>query len=139
MSTTALLSVDSKVDFVYTDPTEFSAQAWRAASNQIQLQIESKQGGILIVSENWMPGWQITNLICDSANCAVKPSPVGNLPAFSVLRANLTFIGIVLPAGEYQFNLVYQPSSVRFGLLISATTLLLILGAGIWRIRRRIR
>jgi hypothetical protein len=42
------------------------------------------------------------------------------------MRANLTLVGVPVPAGSYTFDLVYQPDSIRIGLWISGATLLLL-------------
>jgi hypothetical protein len=52
------------------------------------------------------------------------------------MRADLTLVGIWLPAGNHEFTLRYNPLSVRLGLWISGGTLLLLLGVGLWRGRR---
>jgi hypothetical protein len=57
--------------------------------------------------------------------------------ALRVHRVNLTFIGVVVPAGEIFFDLVYWPGSVRNGLLISGATLLIVAAFGLVQLHRR--
>jgi hypothetical protein len=106
----------------------------RPAHNRLRVELTSDQGGWLVVSENWLPGWQLANVRCGAAN-GVCPDDLAQ--AFRIHRVNLTFIGIVVPAGEVHFDLVYWPRSVRDGLLISGATLLIIMAFGLVQLRRR--
>jgi hypothetical protein len=106
----------------------------RLAYNRLSVAVTSDQGGWLVVSENWLPGWHIANVRCGAAN----EMCVDNLAqAFRIHRVNLTFIGVVLPAGEVFFDLVYWPGSVRNGLLISGATLLIVAAFGSVQLHRR--
>ena len=98
----------------------------RNADNQLRIDVQSERGGLLVVSENWMPGWQATQVDPDGR-------PLRRLP---VLRADLTLLGIPVQAGASHIDLVYQPASVRWGLLIGGLTLLQLGAALIWRRRR---
>ena len=51
-------------------------------------------------------------------------------------RANLTLIGVPVPAGAVDFELIYDPRSVRVGLWISLTTLAILLVLGIISLAR---
>jgi hypothetical protein len=42
---------------------------------------------------------------------------------FEPLRVNLTLVGVAVPPGAVQFDLVYAPASVQRGLWISGATL----------------
>ncbi len=98
----------------------------RNADNQLRIDVQSERGGLLVVSENWMPGWQATQVNPDGR-------PLRRLP---VLRADLTLPGIPVQAGASHIDLIYHPASVRWGLLIGGLTLLLLGAALIWRRRR---
>jgi len=109
----------------------------RLADNRLRVQVE--QGGFLVISENWLPGWQVQNVQCrpPDTQCTNLQSPISNLPALSVQRVNLTLLGIPIPADVTAFELVYWPDSVRFGLWISGATLVFLALAGLWQLRRR--
>jgi hypothetical protein len=47
-------------------------------------------------------------------------------PSLPVVRANLTQLGVVLPGPDVEFTLVYAPTSVRIGTVISGLTLVLL-------------
>ncbi len=102
----------------------------RVASDRLVAHVRSDYGGLLVVSENWLPGWRAR------AIQAGDPSP-HDVP---VLRADLTFLGIPVRAGESTIELVYWPDSVRYGMGISGAALLVLAGVGGYRIsagRRR--
>ena len=93
-----------------TDP----AQVVSIAPGHLRISVSTPAGGLLVVSENWMPGWRV-----DFGQQAAAP-------ALQPLRANLTLLALPVPPGDLTFDLVYQPDSVRLGLWISAATLLLL-------------
>jgi len=94
-------------------------QVRRLASDHLQLSIEPGPGGLLILSENWMPSWQAT-LIQDGGGNARQES-------LTVVRADVTFLGVSIPDGGGVVDVRYQPASVRTGLIISSLTLALLL------------
>lgn len=122
----------------------------RPAFNRLAVTVESEQGGLLVVSENWLPGWRVRNAECGMGNgewgvgggeCSSVQSPIPGLPVLVVQRANLTLVGVVAPPGEVRFELVYWPESVRVGLWISGGALALVVvgvaGRWWWKGRRR--
>lgn len=96
----------------------------------LHVEVQGSPGGLLVVAENWMPGWRVKDVTC--AGGCPDETPLG-LRAFEPQRANLTQIGIPVPAGSFTFNLVYQPDSIRWGLWISGATLLVLVILGLWR------
>ena len=97
---------------------------------RVEVAVNSATPGLLVVSENWMPGWRIV---------AVRwPDPAG-APIVEPLRVNLTLLGVPVPAGEAVIELRYDPASVRIGLWIGAATvgaLLLVAGFTLRQMRR---
>ncbi len=91
----------------------------RLAPNRWVIDVDSQHGGLLVVSENWMPGWRATR-------------DTGTLP---VMRADLTLLGIPVRSGTTQIKLVYRPTSVMVGLALSAGTLALLALGWMWRRR----
>ncbi len=96
----------------------------RLTPGHMRLDVQSEHGGLLLVSENWMPGWQATQRSGD-----------GTIQQLPVLRADLAFLGIPVGSGQSAIDLVYRPASVRWGLLISCLTLALLLLLTLWRRR----
>ncbi len=65
--------------------------------------------GLLVLSENWHPGWQAT---VDGA-----PAPV--------LRADHTLRAVPIPAGDHRVVLVFDPLSLKLGALVTTGTLVI--------------
>ena len=82
-------------------------QMTQLAPSHLGVQVKDANAPLLVISENWMPGWQTS-------------------PPLPLVRTDLTLIGIVLPEPTVEFELIYRPDSVRLGLLISGVTLLLV-------------
>lgn len=110
----------------------------RPAHNRLHVALTSNTGGLLVISENWLPGWEITECRVGIAACEMSV-PVLGLRPFSIVRANLTLIGVPIPAGEVQFELRYWPNSLQSGLWISGGTMALLFMAALWRTMRRRR
>lgn len=123
LSTNAILPPDSSLpDGVLAPPGQNSVALQRLSPERLLVQISSENGGLLIVSENWMPGWE--------AMLRERDTEPG-IP-LEVLRANLTWLGMPIPAGDYAIELAYRPASVRYGLWISLAAWALLLGLMLW-------
>ncbi|MCX6044228.1 MAG: hypothetical protein NT075_03890, partial [Chloroflexi bacterium] len=111
----------------------------RLATNRIQVNVDSEKGGLLVISENWLPGWRVQHVECGvgNAECSTGQSPISTLILFAVSRVDLTLIGVPIPAGQTHFELVYWPDSVRYGLWISGATLGLLTLACLWHWTQR--
>ena len=91
---------------------------------QIDLSAPAPQGSSLVVSENYYPGWKAT---VDG-----KAARIG--------RADYSLIGVDLPTGARSIELVFTSPSYERGKTITWVAIaigVLMLGAGIWRDRRR--
>jgi hypothetical protein len=66
---------------------------------------------LLVLTRSWDPGWK----------ALVDGEPV------AVLRAQIAFLAVIVPAGEHRLELAYRPSSFRAGLGLSAAGLLAVL------------
>ncbi|MEZ4865296.1 MAG: hypothetical protein R3C14_28560 [Caldilineaceae bacterium] len=123
----ALLSPAELTSIQRLNPGVNTVQLTRLAANRIQVTATSAQGGLLVISENWMPGWRVENVHCETTPCPT--SLLSDLPRLTVQRTDLTLLGVVVPAGTVHFVLRYWPASVQIGLWISGGTgLLLLLG-----------
>jgi hypothetical protein len=90
---------------------------------EIALSAPAPEGAALVVSENYYPGWRAT---VDG-----KPARLG--------RADLTFIGVELPAGARTVGLEFTSPAYQTGKTITWVAILvslLALAAGVWRDRR---
>jgi hypothetical protein len=96
----------------------------RLAPNQLAIDVDSQNGGLLVVSENWMPGWR-----------AQARTATGESQALPVLRADLAFLGIPVGPGATHIELTYRPASVTAGLALTVGTLAMLGVAWAWRRR----
>ncbi|MBW7883711.1 MAG: hypothetical protein H3C34_13950 [Caldilineaceae bacterium] len=109
------------------------------APGHLRVTVTSPAPALLLLAENWMPGWRVRNIQCpaDLPRCAEGGTQALGLPLLAPVRANLTQIGVPVPAGKVSFELLYWPASVQVGLWISGLTLVGLLGAGVVTLLRR--
>ena len=108
-------------------PGQNSVQWQVLAPGRLRVDVQSERGGMLMVSENWLPGWQAT----------VRHEGYEESASVPVLRADVVFLGVPLNPGHSVVELTYRPASVRLGLMISGVTLALLLGVLVWLTRSR--
>ncbi|MFP5318283.1 MAG: YfhO family protein [Acidimicrobiia bacterium] len=98
--------------------TELGPGHWRVA-------VAGEKPSLVVVAEAHFPGWRAT---VDG-----EPAPV--------LKADGAFLGVAVPPGEHEVELVYgEPVAATVGRLVTGTTLVAILLAGpVSRARRRRR
>jgi hypothetical protein len=113
------------------DPASARVTLRTLAPGRVEVSVASETPGLLVVSENWMPGWRVV---------ATRWPASVEAPLIQPLRANLTLLGVPVPAGESTIELRYEPASVRIGLWSGAATLGALIGAAgftAWRTRRQ--
>ncbi|MBI4490037.1 MAG: YfhO family protein [Deltaproteobacteria bacterium] len=92
-----------------SEKKSFQAEAkiLRYTNNQVTIRASLNGSGVLVLADSFYPGWR--------AYVDGKEN--------EILRANLFFRGVPLPAGEHLVEFRYQPRSFAFGLVLSLTTL----------------
>lgn len=112
-------------------PATAQIELAQPAPGRLAVEVQANGPGLLVLAENWMPGWRVESL---SGQPSVEP--ILGMAPWSVQRANLTLLAIPLPAGASSFTLHYAPQSVRVGLWISGGALLLLCtGLALLRVR----
>lgn len=76
----------------------------------LRITVETDTAGLLVLSETYDPGWK---------------AYIDGEPA-DVLVANHLFRAVPVPAGAHTVELRYQPESLRFGLVVSVLTFLVL-------------
>jgi len=71
-------------------------------SSQVDIEVQAQNQGILILSDNYYPGWKA--YINDNQT--------------EIFRANYTFRSIVVPEGKSVVKFIYAPDSFRYGLYL---------------------
>ncbi|HKR00198.1 MAG TPA: YfhO family protein, partial [Pyrinomonadaceae bacterium] len=99
------------------------AEVMRHEPNRVEVRTRGASPSILVLSENYYPGWRAT---VDGQRA-------------EILRVNYNLRGVALPAGEHTVEFVYRPGSVLYGLIISLVTLALLVAwwSGRWQRRAR--
>lgn len=90
---------------------------------RMALQVDLPAPGVLVLSDSWYPGWQVT---VDG-----QPAPI--------LRANLLFRAVMLPEGVHDVVFEFRSTSLRLGLMAAIAAVLLLfglLGFALFRARR---
>jgi uncharacterized membrane protein YfhO len=77
------------------------------------LEVEASGPAVLVVVEAFSPGWQAT---VDGRRA-------------EILRANLLFRAVPVPAGRHRVALVYRPRAALVGIALSGVGLMLGLGS----------
>jgi hypothetical protein len=101
-----VLTQDPKLNLA-DDPNE-SAEIITYRPTKIIIKTTSQTNQLLFLSDTYYPGWRAT---IDG-----QPAPV--------LRADLAFRAVPVPAGEHTITFTYFPDSFKYGLVIAAVSLL---------------
>jgi len=94
-------------------PTSEGEVTWRGSA----LHVKMPKPGVLVVADTDYPGWEAT---IDG-----KEVPI--------LRANVAFRAVEVPAGEHVVEFRFRPASARHGLIASFFFLALSAGAAFYR------
>ena len=86
-----------------------SASIAELAADRARLEVELSSSGYAVLVDSYDPGWRAT---------------VDGAPA-EVLRANVAFRAVPVPAGRHVVELVYRPPLVRIGIAVMAGAILL--------------
>jgi hypothetical protein len=102
-------------------PTVATATIRKETSRTIRLDVQSPQGGYLVLADTYYPGWRAT---------------VDGVPT-PVIRANITSRAVAVTPGTHVVELHFEAAAFFLGLALSALALVL-LGAWIAFWRRRV-
>jgi len=89
--------------------------------NEVVLDVEAEQGGLLVVSEIFHPNWRAS---VDGAEVQVH-------------RVDIALRGVEVPAGDHELRFTYAAGSVRLGLLVGLLALVACLAVIGSAVRRR--
>jgi hypothetical protein len=92
-----------------------------ARPDRLRFEVDSPDGGYLVVLESYDPGWR----------AAIDGS------AAPVVPANILFRGVAVTAGRHVVEMTYRPASVIAGIIVSALCLLLAVAAWAGAARQR--
>jgi len=81
--------------------------------NSIKMHYQSTSNGLLVLTDNWAPGWH--------ANIDGIEAPL--------YRTDFTFRGVPVPAGDHTVYMYYWPASLVWGIRLMIGGILLLLGS----------
>ncbi len=99
---------------------EGSASVSVYGANEIELEVDASREGLLFIAEIFHPAWEAW----------IDGEPV------EILRTNSAFRGVVVPQGSHTLRFRYSPAELRWPFLISALTLIVVLGLVAWGVLR---
>jgi hypothetical protein len=97
-----------------------AAQVTAYVPNQLIVEVDAADEGLLILSEVYYPGWR----------ASVDDTPVRLIRADGLLR------GIPVPKGHHTVHVWYAASTASSGLVISMLALVVVIGVGGWYVIR---
>lgn len=106
-----VLPVGARSEYRPARVTEYS-------TNFIEMEAELDAPGYLVISDLWFPGWTVE-------------TETGSLP---VLRANMAFRAVPLPAGVHHVRWTFRPPGLIPGALVSAVTLVMLVISSLSRV-----
>jgi Bacterial membrane protein YfhO len=110
MRETALIGQPLNEDLDPPSGASEMANVTRYGLDRMEVSVESRGRGLLVLSENYYPGWRAF---------------VNGKPA-SIYEVNGALRGVVVPDGQNTVTLRYAPWSLRLGVVLSIFTLLFI-------------
>ena len=95
-----------------TTPTSGSEEVRLVSydAQRIAALVESPSDGYLVLTDTWYPGWKVS---VDGRSA-------------ELLRADLIFRAVFLPAGKHEVVFTYEPASFRIGTMMTILAALLI-------------
>lgn len=116
VTSTAILDVEPPAPLGGSGTVKFV----ETARNRVSLDVDASAPAMLILTDNWYPGWRAK---VDGADV-------------EILRSHLTFRCVRVPAGKSRVEFEYRPRSFSMGLLLSGlglVGLILALGGRVFR------
>jgi len=84
-------------------------------ADRVRVEADLNEPGYLVLVDAWDPGWRVS---VDGREAAL-------------LRANIAFRAVALPAGAHVVDFVYRPRSLLIGLAVSGAALLAVLAVAL--------
>ena len=85
--------------------------------DRVRLEVEAERAGYVVLADAFDPGWHAT------VDAAAAP----------LLRANVAFRAIAVPAGRHVVEMVYRPRAVSLGFALTLFTIALVAVAAVTR------
>jgi uncharacterized membrane protein YfhO len=90
-------------------------------ANNLVIRTDSSSGGFLVVSDSFDPGWRVKI----------------DKESTKIYEVDGALRGLVVPAGTHEIEMNYWPNSVDWGVKISIFSLVIIIGAGLYYLKKK--
>ncbi len=97
-------------------PAEPAIQSFDSDYETVSIEVNAPAPGIVWISDCFYPGWKAT------VNGIEK----------KLLRVNYTFRGVYVEKGQHKIQMLFKPDSLRVGLLLGVSGLLLLIFLLVW-------
>jgi hypothetical protein len=104
---TAITSVPVALPATTPPPGSSQADIVTYENERVVIRANTPQTGLLVLGDSFHPGWTVR---------------IDQQPA-QMLRANLVWRGVILPAGQHVVEFIYFPRSLQIGLALGAVSL----------------
>ena len=107
------------------DDTQKNTEApryYRRSPNRFEVEVDSPAPQLLVVSENWYPGWK----------AIVNGTPQ------KIYRANGTLMGVLISPGHSQIDFIYRPTHFTWSVFLTVAALLTLLATASLNFRRKV-
>ncbi|MFH1765001.1 MAG: hypothetical protein ABIF09_12510 [Gemmatimonadota bacterium] len=121
-ASSVLLSEEAPL-FMAGGPVSGSVEWVERGINRLELRVESDRNALLVIADNWFPGWR-ARLDGDDTQ---------------VIRAYHTLRAVSVPPGEHVIEMYYSSSVLKIGLAATVLSLVLLLSVGTASLARRRR
>lgn len=108
-------------DTARTASTVGDARVTTYEPDRVVVETSAGRDALLVLSDNWYPDWRVT---VDGAEAPLY-------------RANHTFRGVRVPAGDHTVEFTFDPADLRLGFAIHVTGMLLLIGYAAFFLYRR--
>ena len=95
---------------------------YRRSPNRFEVEVDSPAPQLLVVSENWYPGWK----------AIVNGTPQ------KIYRANGTLMGVLISPGHTQIDFIYRPTHFTWSVFLTVAALLTLLATASLNFRRKV-
>ncbi|MGA2603720.1 MAG: YfhO family protein [Verrucomicrobiia bacterium] len=89
-------------------------------TTEVEIAVQTEKAGYVLLADTFYPGWQAS---------------VDDHPA-TICRANGAQRAVFVEPGEHRVRFRYAPASIRLGVAISISTLIVVVALGLWHLGR---
>jgi hypothetical protein len=116
-----LLATDQVLSSLFADSVADRADLLTYDSRRVTVEVDTAADGYLVLTDAWYPGWRVR---VDGQEAAL-------------LRADVIFRAVQVPAGSHVVEFEYAPQSFRTGVLVSVTAFIVLLAT--WLLLARLQ